>query len=284
MLLIQPLVVLQIFCKYDIMTQEVMNMDPATFGPFLKEARSRCGMTQMQLAEQLHVSTAAVSKWERGKSLPDIAKVEALANALDLSVLELMRCQRQEQPLPKQELAEVYAQTLRTAKCQSRRRMLKVGIAAVLVACFLLAAYYIPLRHLIRVWSMNYHTTGEVAALFTIGSREDRRQAQPIMDLAEEAFSSIGLTETEAKRAYGKLSRYTYNKDIYADVAAEHHTLELLSADFEYSEGLIWVYYTQEGLDRNGERTTGSFRVESLWKLCKREDGKWYVYDIKEHP
>ena len=86
-------------------------------------------------------------------------------------------------------------------------------------------------------------TTGEVAALFTIGSREDRRQAQPIMDLAEEAFSSIGLTETEAKRAYGKLSRYTYNKDIYADVAAEHHTLELLSADFEYSEGLIWVYY-----------------------------------------
>lgn len=69
-------------------------MDPATFGPFLKEARSRCEMTQTQLAEQLHVSTAAVSKWERGKSLPDIAKVEALANALDLSVLELMRGQR----------------------------------------------------------------------------------------------------------------------------------------------------------------------------------------------
>ena len=69
MLLIQPLVVLQIFCKYDIMTQEVMNMDPATFGPFLKEARSRCEMTQTQLAERLHVSTAAVSKWERGVSL-----------------------------------------------------------------------------------------------------------------------------------------------------------------------------------------------------------------------
>lgn len=259
-------------------------MDPATFGPFLKEARSRCEMTQTQLAERLHVSTAAVSKWERGKSLPDIAKVEVLANALDLSVLELMRCQRQEQPLPKQELAEVYAQTLRTAKRQSRRRMLKVGIAAVLTACFLLAAYYIPLGHLIRVWSMNYHTTGEVAALFTIGSREDRRQAQPIMDLAEEAFSDIGLTEAEARNVYGKLSQYAYPIDVYEGVVDERHTLKLLSAHFEYGEGLLWVYYSQEGLDRNGEVVVGSWEVESLWRVARTKSGQWKLYDIKEHP
>lgn len=259
-------------------------MDPAIFGPFLKEARSRCEMTQTQLAERLHVSTAAVSKWERGKSLPDIAKVEALANALDLSVLELMRCQRQEQPLPKQELAEVYTQTLRTAKSQSRRRMLKMGIAAVLAGCFLLAVCYIPLVHLIRVWSMNYHTTGEVAALFTIGSREDRRQAQPIMDLAEEAFSSIGLTEAEAANAYGKLSQYTYPIDVYEDVVDERHSLELLSAHFDSGEGLIWVYYTQQGLDQSGQVITGSSRIESLWKAVRGEDGQWEIYDIKEHP
>lgn len=87
------------------MALEAMDVDAVTFGPFLKEARLERGMTQEQLAQRLHVSSAAVSKWERGKSLPDIAKVEELADALDLSVLELMRCQRQEQPLPKQELA-----------------------------------------------------------------------------------------------------------------------------------------------------------------------------------
>ena len=89
--------------------------------------------------------------------LPDIAKVEALADALDLSVLELMRCQRQEQPLPKQELAEVYTQTLRTAKRQSRRRILKVGIAAVLAACIQLAAYYIPLLNLCVKHELSYY-------------------------------------------------------------------------------------------------------------------------------
>lgn len=104
------------------------------------------------------------------------------------------------------------------------------------------------------------------------------------MALAEEAFSGIDLTETEAKRAYGKLSRDTYNKDIYSDVAAERHTLQLLSADFEYSEGLIWVYYTQEVLDRNGEAVTGNFQIEALWKLCQGEDGRWHDYEIKEHP
>ena len=89
------------------------------------------------------------------------------------------------------------------------------------------------------------------------------------MALAEEAFSSIGLTEAGAERAYGKLSRYTYNKDIYADVAAERHTLKLLSAHFEYSEGLIWVYYTQEGLDQNGERTTGVFKSDHCGNCAK---------------
>lgn len=196
-------------------------MDQKTFGPFLKEARGRCGLTQMQLAERLHVSAAAVSKWERGKSLPDIAKVEELANALD---------------------------------------------------------------HLFRVWKMNYHTTGEAAALFTIGSREDHRTAKPIMDLAEEAFSSIGLTKTQARSAYGKLSEYTYCADVYEGVVSERHTLELLSAHFTSDQGLIWVYYTQEGVDESGEVITGSFRIESLWKAARGENGQWKIYDIKEHP
>ena len=156
------------------MTLEAMDVDAATFGPFLKEARLGKGMTQEQLAECLHVSSAAVSKWERGKSLPDIDNVEELANALDLSVLELMRCQRQEQSLPKEELAEVYAQTLQTARKQSRRRLLKAGIAAALAASLLLAAHYVPLDHLFRVWKMNYHTTGEAAAYSRRGRTKRR--------------------------------------------------------------------------------------------------------------
>lgn len=43
-------------------------MDQEKFGRFLRQARAEAGLTQTQLAEKLHVSTAAVSKWERGVS------------------------------------------------------------------------------------------------------------------------------------------------------------------------------------------------------------------------
>ncbi len=65
---------------------------------------------------------------------------------------------------------------------------------------------------------------------------------------------------------------------------AERHTLELLSAHFTSDQGLIWVYYTQEGLDESGEVITGSFRGESLWKAARGKSGQWKIYDIKEHP
>lgn len=52
-------------------------------------------MTQSQLADQLHVSDGAVSKWERGINFPDIAIVEHLAAALDLSVIGLLNGESQ---------------------------------------------------------------------------------------------------------------------------------------------------------------------------------------------
>ena len=49
------------------------------------------GLTQRELAEQLHISDRAVSKWERGAGFPDVSMLIPLAEALGLSVLELLR-------------------------------------------------------------------------------------------------------------------------------------------------------------------------------------------------
>ena len=51
--------------------------------------RKELGLTQEQLAECLGVTKAAVSKWEQGRSLPDVALVPLLASRLDLTLEEL---------------------------------------------------------------------------------------------------------------------------------------------------------------------------------------------------
>ena len=39
----------------------------------ISELRQRAGMTQLELAEKLNYSDKAVSKWERGESIPDVS-------------------------------------------------------------------------------------------------------------------------------------------------------------------------------------------------------------------
>ena len=59
-------------------------------GATIKALREKKGLTQAALADQLAISSKAVSKWETGKGLPDITLIEPLAQALGVSVLELL--------------------------------------------------------------------------------------------------------------------------------------------------------------------------------------------------
>lgn len=65
-------------------------MDTYITGATIKTLREKKGLTQLQLANILGVSSKAVSKWETAKGLPDITLIESLANALSVSVMELM--------------------------------------------------------------------------------------------------------------------------------------------------------------------------------------------------
>lgn len=49
------------------------------------EERSRNGLTQEELAQRLGVSKAAVSKWERGRSMPGIALLPKIASLLSIT-------------------------------------------------------------------------------------------------------------------------------------------------------------------------------------------------------
>ena len=65
-------------------------MDNYVTGAAIRSLRETKRLTQEELAERIHVSSKAVSKWETGKGFPDISLLEPLAKALDVSVIELL--------------------------------------------------------------------------------------------------------------------------------------------------------------------------------------------------
>ena len=69
-------------------------MDATRFGLFVAEMRKENHMTQAELATKIKVTDKAVSRWERGLGFPDINSLEPLAEALGVSVLELMKSEK----------------------------------------------------------------------------------------------------------------------------------------------------------------------------------------------
>ena len=65
-------------------------MDTIKIGKFISERRRALGFTQLQLAEKLYISDKAVSKWETGKSMPDVSIMLELSKVLGISVQELL--------------------------------------------------------------------------------------------------------------------------------------------------------------------------------------------------
>ena len=65
-------------------------MNTYVTGNTIKQLRENRGLTQAELAEKIGVSSKTVSKWETAKGLPDITLLQPLAQALGISVIELM--------------------------------------------------------------------------------------------------------------------------------------------------------------------------------------------------
>ena len=71
-------------------------MDLIKTGKIISEARKNKNMTQKELANKLHKSDKAISKWERGLGCPDISFLIPLTKMLDISLYELLSGEKEE--------------------------------------------------------------------------------------------------------------------------------------------------------------------------------------------
>lgn len=70
-------------------------MNNVKIGAFIAQLRKDKNMTQKDLAEKLNITDKAVSKWERGISLPDITILPELSGILEITVTELLNGEKE---------------------------------------------------------------------------------------------------------------------------------------------------------------------------------------------
>ncbi|MDO4315239.1 MAG: helix-turn-helix transcriptional regulator [Oscillospiraceae bacterium] len=110
-------------------------MDAKATGQLIAARRRALDLSQAELAERLHVTDKAVSRWETGRGMPAIDSLEPLAEALGLSVSELLSGRElTAEELPREAGSQI-VETLRQNAGMARR-----GVLATLLILAVLAA------------------------------------------------------------------------------------------------------------------------------------------------
>ena len=122
-------------------------MDAKATGGLIARRRKEQNWSQGDLAERLHVTDKAVSKWETGRGVPSVDLLEPLAEALDLTVSELLSGRElTPEELPKAAEAQMMESMERERRTRRRSffataALALIGIAAIGVGTWLAAHY-----------------------------------------------------------------------------------------------------------------------------------------------
>ena len=113
-------------------------MDAEYTGTQIAACRKARGMTQKALAERLHVTDKAVSKWERGLNFPDLTLIEPLAEALDTTPAALLGLEHARQEEIVTSMTELSGEQLEDA----RRDNSRTGWGCLVLALVLMLVYH----------------------------------------------------------------------------------------------------------------------------------------------
>lgn len=214
-------------------------MNPTEFGLFLSEERKAKGLTQKELAEKLGVTDKAISKWERGVCLPDVAKFDDIAAALGVTDVEVLRAHR----LPPEETKTEEAPPLVTWR----------ELGRVLLACFLVTLVCF-VCNLLEDWkAMPFHIYGLARLL------------QIIFCAAASVWLAVRAAGSETRSDYRGALRYALA--LAAVVAAAYIVLgeHIMSWFFDVPAKLFGIKYWDD--------KTGMY-MPSVW-YQQYLDGAW---------
>lgn len=140
-------------------------MEAKELGEFIAKKRKEKQITQAELAKRLNVTDKAVSRWERGVGFPDINTLEPLADALGITLTELMRCSKEADG----NLDDGIIASIEIAKTQRKKALKKIiigGFACIIGICIVMYAIQLFVTH---SWSLRLSGNSGATSVFIIG-------------------------------------------------------------------------------------------------------------------
>lgn len=140
-------------------------MEAKEMGEFIAGLRKEKQLTQAELAKKLNVTDKAVSRWERGIGYPDINTLEPLADALGITLTELMRCSKD----TGKDSDEGIIASIEIAKIQRKKavkRIITGGIGCIIGIAILVYAVNLFLT---RSWTLLLTGSDGPTAVFVAG-------------------------------------------------------------------------------------------------------------------
>ena len=205
-------------------------MDIKNTGLIIKEAREKKAYTQKELADRLHVSDRAVSKWERGAGFPDVTLLEPISDELGITVQSLISGRPDSEETDGEEAVRnavkfVYRQTV-----QKFRRNI-VSIAAGMI-CLLMSAFV--------VYAVLDHSGAFLEDI-----------SQEVTAIVYENGQAVGETKVYMEGTYKAGKNKSFWGKFHVD-AVPYTADESLTASIEWDKesmtGFPQIYYHRDGM------------------------------------
>lgn len=145
-------------------------MNQEQIGKFIKSLRESNHLTQEQLAEELGLTDKSISRWEHGKTMPDISLLCPLSETLGVSVQELLNGRK----MTKEELLELKGTIEDLVEYESNQRIKKETKTN----------KYIIVGNLVLILALLNHTFGFLNSVFPL----------PVIEFLHGFLFSLGIT------------------------------------------------------------------------------------------
>lgn len=175
-------------------------MNQEKIGLFIADMRKKRGMSQKQLADEVGVTDKSVSKWETGKSLPEISKMESLCEILHININELLSGEQ----LTETAYSDIAEKNMISLIHESETRANRIniiGLTAMMVLSFVSIVFSILYGH------MDYFNGSINLAVWF----------DPLTVTVMTAITLLYLVGTKSVKSFGRAFAIVIGKAAYTD-------------------------------------------------------------------